>query len=71
MARNVLIPVPTGMLAAVFLEDRGESRQERANSAETTMIIGVGVTISSERSYGVLETDTVKVVELAFSCILA
>ena len=67
MARNVLIPVPTGMLAAVFLEDRGESRQERANSAETTMIIGVGVTISSERSCGVLETDTVKLAPIPFN----
>jgi len=57
MARNVLIPVPTRMLAVVFLEDCRKSSQERANSAETTVILDVDVTIGSERSYSGLELN--------------
>jgi hypothetical protein len=49
------------MLASEFLEDCRDSREERAGTAEATAILDVDVARSSDRSYGVLEMDTVKV----------
>ena len=60
MARNVVFPVTVGMLASVFLEDCRESCEKRENTAETTVMLDVDVTISTDGSYDVLTTDTVK-----------
>ena len=55
--------VAARMLASVFLDDSWELHEKRADTARTTLVFNVDVNPTANGTYGVLGTDTVKLVE--------